>query len=158
MSGSNPRSSSRFAVLRSYISQQNLRAVVSRRTLKPGERGYVDGQTTMQSWSQWASQKIKRSGSGVKTMEEVTLFPGWASKRHNHEHEHESEQVSYYFNFVRFQGLLFLDAFLDVFVSGYATTRRPPELLTRSQRTFLRLAKGMLICKHVFNRLTKDMT
>jgi len=43
----------------------------------------------------------------------------------------------------------FLDAFdLCVSVCGYASMRRPPEFLTRSQRAFLRVAKGMLICKY----------
>ncbi|EGN95114.1 hypothetical protein SERLA73DRAFT_61437 [Serpula lacrymans var. lacrymans S7.3] len=31
---------------------------------------------------------------------------------------------------------------VDVYVSGYATSRRPPEFSTRSQRAFIRLAKG----------------
>jgi hypothetical protein len=42
--------------------------------------------------------------------------------------------------------IFFADAFdLVVYVSGYATKRRSPEFLTRSQRTFLRLARGALI-------------
>ncbi|OJA21189.1 hypothetical protein AZE42_01367 [Rhizopogon vesiculosus] len=57
-------------------------------------------------------------------MDEVTLFPGWASRRHIYGPEHENE----------------FD--IDISVSGYATTCRPPEFLTRSQRAFLRLAKG----------------
>ncbi|KAG1738886.1 uncharacterized protein EDB91DRAFT_1054234 [Suillus paluster] len=124
MSGSNPRPSSRLAGLKSYISQQNLRTVIpTRRALRPGESGYIDGQTTTQSWSQWAGQKIRR-GSDVTTMEEVTLFPGWASRCPTSEQEDEN-------------------AFdLVVYVSGYATTRRSPEFLTRSQRAFLRLARG----------------
>lgn len=125
MSASNPCPSSRLVSLKSYISQQNLRTVIPiRRALRPGESGYVDGRTTMQSWSQWASQKIRRSGSDATTMDEVTLFPGWASPRLAREHEDEN-------------------AFdLLVYVSGYATTRRSPEFLTRSQRAFLRLARG----------------
>lgn len=125
MSASNPRPSSRLAGLKSYISQQNLRTVIpTRRALRPGENGYVDGRTTTQSWSQWAGQKIRRSGPDVTTTDEVTLFPGWASRCLASEHEDEN-------------------AFdLLVYVSGYATTRRLPEFLTRSQRAFLRLARG----------------
>jgi hypothetical protein len=36
-----------------------------------------------------------------------------------------------------------LDAFgIDVFVSGFAANQRPPEQASRSQRAFIRLAKG----------------
>lgn len=103
----------------------NLRTFIpARRALKPGENGYVDGRTTMQSWSQWAGQKIRWSGSDVTTTDEVTLFPGWVSQWLVSEHEDE-------------------DAYdLLVYVSGYATTRRSPEFLTRSQRAFLRLARS----------------
>lgn len=125
MSASNPRPSSYLAGLKSYISKQNLRTVISaRRAPRPGESGYVDGQATTLSWSQWAGQKIRRGGPNVITTDEVTLFPGWASLCLASEHEDEN-------------------AFdLLVYVSGYATTRRPPECLTRSQRAFLRLARG----------------
>lgn len=124
MSTSNPRPSPRLAGLKSYVSQQNLRTVIpTRRALRPGESGYVDGQTTMQSWSQWAGQRIRRS-TDVTTTDEMTLFPGWASRCLVSEHEDEN-------------------AFdLVVYVSGYATKRRSPEFLTRSQRAFLRLARG----------------
>ncbi|KAG0698237.1 hypothetical protein DFH29DRAFT_109438 [Suillus ampliporus] len=127
MSGSNPRPSSRLAGLTSYISQQYIRAVIpTRRALRPGESGYVDGRTTTQSWSQWAGQKVRRSVSDVTTMEEMTLFPGWVSRcPTSTEHEGENDAVD-----------------LVVYVSGYATMRRSPEFLTRSQRAFLRLARG----------------
>lgn len=125
MSPSNPCPSSRLAGLKSIFSHPNLRTFIpTRRALNSGENGYVDGQTTMQSWSQWASQKFRRSGPDVTTTDEVTLFPGWASRWLVYEHEDE-------------------DAFdLLVYVSGYATTSRSPEFLTRSQRAFLRLARS----------------
>lgn len=151
MSGSNRRrSSSPLAALKIYISQPNIRAVIpTRRALRPGESGYVDGQTVTQSWRQWAGQKIRLGGSGASTMEEVTLFPGWASRRDVSGHEHESECLLLCANVI-LKGLLFPDAFdLYICVSGYATTRRPPEFLTRSQRAFLRLAKGTLIFNYV---------
>jgi hypothetical protein len=92
MSASNPRPSSRLAGLKSYISQQNLRTIIpTRRALRQGESGYVDGQTTTQSWSQWAGQKIRRNASDVTTMDEMTLFPGWASRCLASEHEDESK-------------------------------------------------------------------
>jgi len=147
MSGSNPRrSSSPLAALKTYIPQPNIRAVIpTRRALRPGENGYVDGQAVTQSWRQWAGQKLRLGGSGASTMEEVTLFPGWASRRDVSGYEHESECLLLCTSVI-LKGLLFLDAFdLYICVSGYATTRRPPEFLTRSQRAFLRLAKGTLI-------------
>ena len=46
--------------------------------------------------------------------------------------------------FVSFE--MAVDSFgVDVFISGYASNRRPPEFATRSQRAFLRLAKGRVI-------------
>ncbi|KAG1860237.1 hypothetical protein DFJ58DRAFT_726028 [Suillus subalutaceus] len=125
MSASNPCPSSRLAGLKSFISKQNLRTYIpTRRALRQGESGYVDGRTTMQSWSQWVGKKIRWSGSDVTTTDEVTLFPGWVSRWLVSEHEDEN-------------------AFdLLVYVSGYATTRRSPEFLTRSQRAFLRLARS----------------
>lgn len=151
MSASNPRPSSYLAGLKSYISKQNLRTVISaRRAPRSGESGYVDGRATTLSWSQWAGQKIRRGGPDIITTDEVTLFPGWASLCLASEHEDESKQPSCCACFTRLKGLLFVDAFdLLVYVSGYATTRRPPECLTRSQRAFLRLARGKFIRNYV---------
>ncbi|KIJ65200.1 hypothetical protein HYDPIDRAFT_153245 [Hydnomerulius pinastri MD-312] len=119
--------SSRLTSLKDYLSQRDFKlALPSRRALRPGEGGYVDGHDTPQSWSQWAGQKIRRNGSDVATIDEVNLFPGWATKRPRipAPDEHES-------------------AFdVSLHVSGFATSRRNPELVTRSQRAFLRLAKG----------------
>ncbi|KAH7908958.1 hypothetical protein BJ138DRAFT_1128026 [Hygrophoropsis aurantiaca] len=117
--------SSRLAGLKDYLSQRDFRQTLpSRRALRPGEPGYVDGQTTPQSWSQWAGQKIKRN-TDIVNIEELALFPGWATRRYLADPDEHK------------------DAFdIDVQVSGFATTRRSPELATRSQRAFLRLAKG----------------
>jgi len=97
MSGSNSRRSpSPLAAVKSYIciSLQNLRAVIpARRALRPGESGFVDGMRTKQSWRQWMDQNFMRSETSARAVEEVTLFPGWASRHRTHEYEHESEQV-----------------------------------------------------------------
>ncbi|KAH7924302.1 hypothetical protein BV22DRAFT_1013585 [Leucogyrophana mollusca] len=118
--------SSRLSGLKDYLSQRDFRnSLPTRRSLRPGENGYVDGQTTPQSWGQWAGQKIKRSSAEVLNIEEVALFPGWATRRYTV----DMDELEGAFD-------------LDLYVSGFATTRRSPELATRSQKAFLRLAKG----------------
>jgi len=46
------------------------------------------GSGTRQSWTQWAGDKLRRSGqpegNNVNVVEKVSLFPGWAARRlHN---------------------------------------------------------------------------
>ncbi|KIJ20581.1 hypothetical protein PAXINDRAFT_178316 [Paxillus involutus ATCC 200175] len=119
-------SSSRLNSLKDYLSPREFRlSLPSRRPLTPGEHGYLPDRTTPQSWGQWAGQKIRRNNELVSTIDEVNLFPGWATERlpipaaDGHE-----------------------DAFnVSLHISGFATSRRTPELITRSQRAFLKLAK-----------------
>ncbi|KII87267.1 hypothetical protein PLICRDRAFT_163283 [Plicaturopsis crispa FD-325 SS-3] len=123
---------SRLHSVRDFLSQRDLRgALPARRELQPGEAGYIDGVSTPQreTWSKWAGQKIKRgqgSDSAKVGRDNIMLFPGWAARRYRASATGEIEEA--------------FD--VDVFVSGFASSRRPPELATRSQRAFLRLAKG----------------
>ncbi|KAI6014058.1 hypothetical protein BKA83DRAFT_212970 [Pisolithus microcarpus] len=81
-------------------------------------------------------QKLTRNSSEVILVHEVELFPGWATKRPR---DLELNQ---------------LDAFdIVVHISGVATSRRTPELLTPPQRTFLKFAKSTCMSCHEEGRL-----
>jgi len=97
-----------------------------------------------QSCRNWAGQKIRRNTADVATVDEVHLFPGWATKRlHNSTLDEPESECR---GFCSVPALTFLSTgTFDValHVSGFATSRRTPEFLTRSQRAFLKLARGM---------------
>jgi len=83
-----------------------------------------------QSWRTWATRKLRGKRVQDDSIDEVlTLFPGWAARRYAVNKELSAP-----------------DPFeIDVFVSGYAVSRRSKESATRSQRAFLRLAKSMYL-------------
>lgn len=90
--------------------------------------------TPVPGWREWAGQKIRdkyntrRAADDDDTpvgVEKIGLFPGWAMRRY-HGQGHGPE-----------------DGFeVEVFVSGYASSHRPPEFATRSQKAFMSLAKS----------------
>lgn len=89
--------SSRFAGLKDYISQREIRlSLPSRWAATPGEDAHTPGGCT-KSWSQWASQKIRRNTTDVATVDEVHLFPSWATKRSHRPNpgEPESEPLGF---------------------------------------------------------------
>ncbi|KAH9479808.1 Phosphatidate phosphatase APP1 [Psilocybe cubensis] len=85
-----------------------------------------------QSWRAWAGQKIRVRRRGqydaTESNELINIFPGWAARRY------ASQQDEYGRGPRPFE--------LEVFVSGYAISYRSPENASRSQRAFIRLAKG----------------
>ncbi|KAF8813021.1 hypothetical protein BYT27DRAFT_7181978 [Phlegmacium glaucopus] len=94
-----------------------------------GLEGSPGGEHERQSWRAWASQKIrgKRKGNdGVGNTEIINVFPGWAARRYA---QGTNAEVPRPFE-------------VEVFVSGYAISYRSPENISRSQRAFIRLAKG----------------
>ncbi|KZV78185.1 hypothetical protein EXIGLDRAFT_847755, partial [Exidia glandulosa HHB12029] len=95
-----------------------------------GSTGQSSG-SSRQTWEQWARQKLSRTRSvddfGASGVEQVVLFPGWATRRYASQKASEGG----------------VDEFtVDLAVSGYATSLRPPELATRSQKAFMRIARG----------------
>ncbi|KAH8832858.1 hypothetical protein DL96DRAFT_1583663 [Flagelloscypha sp. PMI_526] len=85
----------------------------------------------LQGWREWAGDKLSsvRGGGNSNALNEerIALFPGWAARRyHNTKHANSTE-----------------GAFsVDIFVSGFASSHRPPEFATRSQKAFMKLAKS----------------
>ncbi|KAG6374776.1 hypothetical protein JVT61DRAFT_4153 [Boletus reticuloceps] len=115
--------SSRWAGIKNRIShRETRRSLPSQWATTPGDDNHAP-RSVIQNWS----QKIKRNSTDLATVDEVHLVPSWATKhplRHAPPGEHENA-----FDIV-------------LHVSGFATSRRTPEILTRSQRAFLRLARG----------------
>ncbi|KAJ7085850.1 hypothetical protein C8R43DRAFT_312264 [Mycena crocata] len=118
-------SPSRLSAVKGYISQRDFKNVPSSL-----QRGVVaDG--GKQSWKAWAGQKISagiRAGQGGSSQnsERIALFPGWAARRHRQDAVGRTQEA--------------FD--IELFVSGFASSHRAPELASRSQRAFIRLAKG----------------
>ncbi|KAK7005810.1 hypothetical protein R3P38DRAFT_3404535 [Favolaschia claudopus] len=120
--GQRQNSGSKFSAVKGYLAQRNIPTSLQRGVAADG---------TKQTWKEWAGQKI----SAVNTMrgpgnslnsERIALFPGWAARRYRQDGLGRTEEA--------------FD--IDLFVSGFATSHRPAELATRSQKAFLRLAKG----------------
>ncbi|KAL0579497.1 hypothetical protein V5O48_002539 [Marasmius crinis-equi] len=112
--------SSRLATkLKTYVSQQDFRNSIPNainRQLGPADSTRTGNK---QTWREWAGQKIGRGGGHLGT-EKIAIFPGWASRRPREDGRYE----------------------VDIFVSGFATVHRGAEVASRSQRTFMRLARG----------------
>lgn len=78
------------------------------------------------SWRAWAAQKLQRKPSPAT--EALTLFPGWAARRHHPDPDSEDAPFD-----------------IEASISGYASSCRANGQVTRSQRAFLRIAKGQLL-------------
>ncbi|KZW00089.1 hypothetical protein EXIGLDRAFT_761952 [Exidia glandulosa HHB12029] len=89
-----------------------------------GSTGQSSG-SSRRTWEQWARQKLSRTRSvddfGASGVEQVVLFPGWATRRYASQKAANNG---------------------DLAVSAYATSLRPPELATRSQKAFMCIARG----------------
>lgn len=88
-------------------------------------------QEDRQNWREWAGQKVfpRRRGNGegsLPSTEIVSLFPGWAARRYAADTGTEAIRP--------FE--------VEAFISGYAVSHRSLENASRTQRTFIRLAKS----------------
>ncbi|KAG6334571.1 hypothetical protein ID866_4526 [Astraeus odoratus] len=121
---------SRLASWQDYLTRRDIRGSLSRvRALSPHENGAVrGGRDTLQHWSEWAGRKIKRNIPAAVAVNEVELFPGWATRRPLGTSNLSLDEYERAFD-------------VHIHISGLATSRRTPEVPTRSQRTFLKLAK-----------------
>ncbi|KAF9649212.1 hypothetical protein BDM02DRAFT_1948477 [Thelephora ganbajun] len=96
----------------------------------PSSPGADPGYATRQSWTQWAGEKLWRNGqaqsNNANVVEKLSLFPGWAARRI---HTPSPGEVDIHFD-------------VEIYVAGFASKLNNPESMSRSQKTFLRLAKG----------------
>ncbi|KAG5637102.1 hypothetical protein H0H81_005785, partial [Sphagnurus paluster] len=90
---------------------------------RSGLQSEIPSQDERTTWRSWAGQKIRsaRGAGDVVGAESLDIFPGWAVRRYRHTGRPDVFEV-------------------EVFVSGYASSQRSVE--SRSQRAFIRLAKG----------------
>ncbi|CAE6455969.1 unnamed protein product [Rhizoctonia solani] len=84
-----------------------------------------------QTWEEWAREKRQRRREEQRGAEKLALFPGWAVRRYPIEGPLVSLKQD---DVQRFT--------VDVFVSGFASSLRTPDQATRSQKAFMRLARG----------------
>ncbi|KAF5386239.1 hypothetical protein D9615_002187 [Tricholomella constricta] len=117
--------SSRITTFRDYLHGSHARnAIRGPRNAPPHP------EDQRQSWRAWAGQKMRLArgtsdglGPGTET---INLFPGWAVRRYRQVEDKDREG--------EFE--------VEVFVSGFAISHRSAESASRSQRAFIRLAKG----------------
>ncbi|KAF9024747.1 hypothetical protein BDZ89DRAFT_1068855 [Hymenopellis radicata] len=99
--------------IKGYVSQKDPRSLAA-------------GTEGRQTWKEWAGEKINsRRGQSAPAIEKVAVFPGWAARKYASGTGNADEPFE-----------------VDVYISGFATSHRPPELASRSQRAFMRLAKS----------------
>ncbi|KAJ3560136.1 hypothetical protein NP233_g11030 [Leucocoprinus birnbaumii] len=128
ISSASSKLSSLKGLINHSVSSTNVGASISRAANAVGATN-----ERRQTWRAWATQKIRgRNTPGNPSDEILTLFPGWAARRYAVNGEGTAASKSG--ELVPFE--------VDVFVSGYAVSRRSRDQATRSQRAFLRLAKG----------------
>ncbi|CAK5281269.1 unnamed protein product [Mycena citricolor] len=105
-----------------------------RRAVSHGDLKQANSAPRTQTWREWAGATGQRISAGIRgggggtgrDTERIAMFPGWAARRYR------SDEIG-----------LHQDAFdVDLFVSGFASSHRAPEFASRSQRAFMRLAKG----------------
>lgn len=93
-----------------------------------------------QGWGAWAWEKLPKRGNNTPNVgiEKVTLFPGWATRRYlGREGECMLKTFSGHYVSQRMPA----EFSVDVHVSGFASSLRPPELATRSQRALMKMAR-----------------
>ena len=144
--------SSARARLRSYIKPEH------QAQPKPSHRlldlhGQVEETHESPGWRAWVNDKRREAfglrtgrGNGDIDIQVVNLFPGWATRRYHREGDTLACTHSYpCSSFGMHLPKYFSDPpqfEVEVFVSGFACSRRDPENATRSQRALLRLAKS----------------
>ncbi|KAF8518972.1 hypothetical protein BU17DRAFT_48053 [Hysterangium stoloniferum] len=123
--------SSRLTAIKDYVAKKDYRGTYE--TLSSGVRGATE-EGAICSWDQWAQHrfgKSQRSFTDVQHtilgVERLQLFPGWAVRRFAERSKFQDEHTEFS---------------LEVYVSGFASSLRPPDKASRSQKAFYRLAKG----------------
>lgn len=105
------------------------------------QAGDNESRSQQQGWGAWAWEKLPKRGNGTPNLgiEKVMLFPGWATRRY---FGREGECMSKSFSDHYVSQRILAEFSVDVHISGFASSSRPPELATRSQRAFMKMAKS----------------
>ncbi|KDN47043.1 hypothetical protein RSAG8_03820, partial [Rhizoctonia solani AG-8 WAC10335] len=121
----------RFARVKDYVASSEVSKSVSNRVVAY-RTGFdpVTGEKR-QTWEEWAREKRQRRNEEQRGTEQLALFPGWAVRRYSPggslvNLKHDDVQPFA----------------VDIFVSGFASSLRTPDQATRSQKAFMRLARG----------------
>ena len=115
-----------------------------------GLGGSSEGEHEKKGWRAWAGQKIRgkkvKGDDDVGNTEVINVFPGWAARRYAQGSTSEGSflQITcpHLFKSSKTYQVFPRPFEVEVFVSGYAISYRPPEKISRSQKAFIRLAKG----------------
>ncbi|EJT96583.1 hypothetical protein DACRYDRAFT_120013 [Dacryopinax primogenitus] len=84
-----------------------------------------------QTWDEWTRDRRRRRQEELRGTERVWLFPGWAARCTSHSRTTASQKKDAQEPFD-----------VELKVSGYFLSMRPPEQATRAQRAFMRLARS----------------
>ncbi|QRV73916.1 phosphatidate phosphatase APP1 [Ceratobasidium sp. AG-Ba] len=82
-----------------------------------------------QTWEEWAREKRQRRREEQRGTERISLFPGWAVRRYPDTGLRVANGDVQEFS-------------IDLFVSGFVSSLRTPDQATRSQKAFMRIARG----------------
>jgi hypothetical protein len=133
----------------------------------PGQTSFL-GQVRNQIFQ----DRARRRDEEDKGIRKIALFPGWAVRRFEPRHDYSPSDGNLSSRLFVCQKALLMSSIsaapfkIDVFVSGYgkvmldaleaftlmfplAYSMRPPELATRSQKAFLKIAKGGLLPRNI---------
>ncbi|KAF6759332.1 hypothetical protein DFP72DRAFT_132948 [Ephemerocybe angulata] len=138
----NNASRSRLSSFRGYLGQKLTSAAGY--TTPPSTASSASSSTNLseerQGWRAWAGEKARGLRNGgwrgspgendpsLENVETITLFPGWATRRYRKQNPGDEGSPR------PFE--------VEVFTSGYAITHKNRENISRSQRAFIRVAKG----------------
>ena len=105
------------------------------------QAGDNESKSQQQGWSAWAWEKLPKRGNNTANLgiEKVMLFPGWATRRYL---GREGECMSTNFSDHYVSQPMPAEFSVDVHISGFASSLRPPDLATRSQRAFMKIARS----------------
>ena len=105
------------------------------------QMGDNESMSQQQGWGAWAWEKLPKRGNNTANpgIEKVMLFPGWATRRYL---GREGECMSKFFSDRYVSQRTPAEFSVDIHISGFASSMRPPEYATRSQRAFMRIARS----------------
>ena len=107
---------------------------------QPGDN---ESRSQQQGWGAWAWERLPKRGNSSPNLgiEKVMLFPGWATRRYLGR-DGECMSKTYSGHYVSLSQRMPAEFSVDLHISGFASSLRPPELGTTSQRAFMKMARS----------------